>query len=518
MKIHWKILLFMAAGALLGGVFQAFLDAPAWIGVTVEDTETGVRIKSLDSRSPAAKADVAGSAKLKPGEQIAAIIRNRGKPGQEEAIPVRTAGDLDDVLSRSQVGDLIWIEVAGKDRPVSVNIAMQPGCQRDRWLEPFRFVADIFLALLKMLIVPVVLTSIITGVSGVGSGRDFGRLGGKTFGYYVSTSFLAIFTGLILVNVIRPGTGAELGLTPSDKFEQVAEQGIFDVFRRMVPENVFSAFSANGQMLQVIFFALLFGFFITRAPEPHRTRMREFFQSAFEVMMKMAVFILSLIPYGVLALLVKVVGETGFGMFRALAVYVVTVALGLIVHSCVVLPLLLRFVGGISPWQWFKAMGPALMTAFSTSSSSMTLPVSMEAVEKRGKVSNKTTSFVLPLGATINMDGTALYECVGVIFLAQFYATVGDFQLTVGNQVFVVVMALMASIGAAGIPSAGLVMMLTILTGLGLPVEGAALLLAVDRPLDMMRTMVNVWSDSCGAAIIARTEGEGQVAGIPAPG
>jgi Na+/H+-dicarboxylate symporter len=153
-------------------------------------------------------------------------------------------------------------------------------------------------------------------------------------------------------------------------------------------------------------------------------------------------------------------------------------------------------------------MSPAIMTAFSTSSSSMTLPVTMRTVEQRGRVSNKVTSFTLPLGATINMDGTALYECIGVIFLSQYYASISDFSLTFGDQAFIVILALLASVGAAGIPSAGLVMMLTILSALGLPIEGAALLLAVDRPLDMMRTCVNVWSDSCGAAIIARTEGE----------
>ena len=185
-----------------------------------------------------------------------------------------------------------------------------------------------------------------------------------------------------------------------------------------------------------------------------------------------------------------------------------TVTLALVLHFCVTLPMVLKLVGGLNPVSWFKAMSPALMTAFSTSSSSMTLPVTLRTVEHRGRVSNRVTSFTLPLGATINMDGTALYECIGVIFLAQYYATVSDFTLTFGMQALVVVLALLASVGAAGIPSAGLVMMLTILAALGLPLEGAALLLAVDRPLDMMRTMVNVWSDSCGAAVIARTEGE----------
>jgi proton glutamate symport protein len=182
----------------------------------------------------------------------------------------------------------------------------------------------------------------------------------------------------------------------------------------------------------------------------------------------------------------------------------------------VVLPTLLWVVGRVSPLRWFQAMLPALMTAFTTSSSSMTLPVSMESCEKRGKVSNKISSFVLPLGATINMDGTALYECVGVLFLSQYYASHSPaFELTLGMQFFVVVTALLASIGAAGIPSAGLVLKATILKALGLPDDGVLLLLAIDRPLDMVRTAVNVWSDSCGAALIARTEGDPVLAPDP---
>jgi len=261
-------------------------------------------------------------------------------------------------------------------------------------------------------------------------------------------------------------------------------------------------------MLQIIFFALLFGFFVTRVAAEHRERMRGVVESFSQVMMKMAEGILKLLPYGVFALIVKVVAGTGFAVFKPLLLYMATVAGALVLHACVTLPLVLRFVARISPLAWFRAMSPALMTAFSTSSSSMTLPVTLRTVEHRGRVSNKVTSFTLPLGATINMDGTALYECIGVIFLAQYYAGVSDFTLTFAQQGLIVMLALLASVGAAGIPSAGLVMMLTILSALGLPLEGAALLLAVDRPLDMLRTVVNVWSDSCGAATIARTEGE----------
>lgn len=385
---------------------------------------------------------------------------------------------------------------------------LDPDSQRAAWLAPFIMVADIFMRLLKMLIVPLVLTSIVTGVASISGGREFGRLGAKTLGYYMTTSMLAIITGLVFINLTQPGTGAALGLAVPEVFNPGQGRGFADILLRMVPENVFGALSENGQMLQVIVFALLVGFFIGRSEEPHRERLGGFFESAFQLMMAVAGAVLSLIPYGVFALVVKVIGETGFEAFKPMLYYMAVVAGALLFHALVVLPLLLRFVAGISPLQWAKAMSPAILTAFSTSSSSITLPASMEAAEKRGKVSNKHTSFVLPLGATINMDGTALYECVGVIFLSQYYASTGDFDLTVGKQIFIVMTALLASVGAAGIPSAGLVMMTAILSALGLPTDGALLLLAIDRPLDMMRTAVNVWSDSCGAAIIGKSEGD----------
>ncbi|MBC8403858.1 MAG: dicarboxylate/amino acid:cation symporter, partial [Planctomycetes bacterium] len=341
------------------------------------------------------------------------------------------------------------------------------------------------------------------------SGKDFGRLGGKTLLYYMTTSLLAIMTGLIAVNIFQPGTNAKLGLQIPDKFEPAAGSSFADVLTRMVPSNIFEALGQNGQMLQIIVFALIFGFFAARTPAPHGPRVIDFFKSAFEIMMRMADWVLSLIPYGVFALMVKVVGETGLEPFKDLLLFMLLVTGTLLVHAMITLPILLKVLGGLSPIKWAKAMSPALMTAFSSSSSSMTLPVSMEAAERRGGVSNRITSFVLPLGATINMDGTALYECVGVIFLSQYYAAHSvAFDLTLGMQFFVVITALLASVGAAGIPSAGLVLKAMILKALGLPDDGVLLLLAIDRPLDMLRTTVNVWSDSCGAAIIGRSEGD----------
>jgi proton glutamate symport protein len=402
----------------------------------------------------------------------------------------------------------VWSPDEEGARPLAV--AIQPDSPRDTWIYPFALVADVFLALLKMLIVPIVLASIVSGVAGVGAMGDLRRLGRKTLLYYISTSLLAILVGQVLVTLVRPGTGARLGLAMQPVADATGGgfREFVEVIKRMVPSNVFSSLQDNGAMLSIIFFALILGYSITRTAEPHRSRIREVFESFVEVMMTMAKSVLGLLPYGVFALMAKVVAGTGLAPFKALLLYMAVVAAALVLHACVTLPLVLRILGGISPIRWAKAMAPALFTAFSTSSSSMTLPVTMETVEDRGRVSNRVSSFTLPLGATVNMDGTALYECIGVIFLAQYYASVGGEPLTLAQQGYVVVLALLASVGAAGIPSAGLVMMLTILSALRLPVEGAALLLAVDRPLDMMRTVVNVWSDSCGAAVIARTEGE----------
>jgi proton glutamate symport protein len=501
MQSHWKVLAWMLAGLIVGLLFQTFLDAPAYSGAKWKAAPAGLELVSTSG--PSAKS------KLQTGKVYDRLILRRGKP-EQRIVDLATPEDFADALATAENGQVLWVvEMGDTDvlAPAALALGMDPDCQRAVWIWPFAFIADIFMALLKMLIVPLVMASIVAGVASVGALSDLKRLGWKTFAYYIGTSLLAVLVGQLLVNLIQPGVGAELGLSPGAA-EGTREENPLEILRRMVPTNVISSMTSNGAMLQVIFFALLLGFFITRCVEPHSSRLREMFESFFQVMMRMAEGVLSLLPYGVFALLVKVVAGTGVEPFKALLVYMGTVALALVIHACVTLPLVLKFVGKVSPIRWAKAMGPALMTAFSTSSSSMTLPVTLKTVESRGGVSNKVTSFTLPLGATINMDGTALYECIGVIFLAQYYATLGGEPLSLSAQALVVVMALLASIGAAGIPSAGLVMMLTILSALGLPVEGAALLLAVDRPLDMMRTVVNVWSDSCGAAVVAQSEGE----------
>lgn len=363
-------------------------------------------------------------------------------------------------------------------------------------------IGTLFRRALQMIIVPLIVSSIISGVTSIGTGQNMGRMGLKTFGYYVMTSLLGILVGLFFVNLLAPGIGATVGFQETPQDLALNAQRIGDTLIGIIPTNPFTAM-VNGDMLPTIFFSLIFGFFVLKSPEPHKTNITEFFDGIFAVMMKMTQMIIVIIPIGVFALIANTVAQAGFDVFLPLATYMVTVILALVVHAFVTLPLLL-FIGGINPLAHAKAMSSALLTAFSTASSGATLPLTIKSVEDNAGVSNKTASFVLPLGATINMDGTALYECVAAIFIAQAYGM----ELTMAQQFIVVLTALLASIGAAAVPMAGLVMITIVLGAIGLPLEGVGLIIAVDRVLDMMRTTVNVWSDSCGAVIIAKSEGE----------
>ncbi|WP_303917543.1 dicarboxylate/amino acid:cation symporter [Draconibacterium sediminis] len=368
------------------------------------------------------------------------------------------------------------------------------------------WMGDIFLTALKMVIVPLILSSIISGVTSMGGGKNLGRLGGKTMLYYLFTSTLAILTGLLLVNIIRPGVGIEMGLSQSVEGLTDNVGSINEILMRIVPPNIFSAM-ANGEILPIIFFAIIFGVFITHVDERYKNSLTTFFEAVFEVMMKMTMFIIKFTPLGIFGIVSREVSRNAHqlaDLAGGMAIYMLTVVLALGIHAFITLPLILRFFAKAKPYQHFNNMATALLTAFSTASSSATLPLTMEAVEHKSGVSNKITSFTLPLGATVNMDGTALYECVAAMFIAQVYGI----EFTFVEQILIVVTALLASIGAAGIPMAGLVMLTVILTAAGLPLEGIGLILAVDLPLDMMRTSINVWSDSCGAVTVARSENE----------
>lgn len=379
------------------------------------------------------------------------------------------------------------------------------------------WLGSLFIRLLKMVIVPLIVTSIVSGVSAVGGGRSLGRLFGKTMGYYVLSSTLAILAGLVMVNLIRPGVGANIAGTETATIPELSTPSSpVELLLDIVPENVVAA-AAKPNMLAMIFFSILMGISIAGLPDKPRDFLIQLFDAAFQAMMRLTSGVIRFAPIGVFGLITRVVGTSGLESFRALGLYMTTIAFGLTFHLLVTLPLLLLLLGRIRPRIHFRNMAEPMAMAFSTSSSGATLPVTLNAVENKVGVSNRISSFVLPMGATVNMDGTALYECAGVLFIAQVLGV----DLSLGQQAVVVITALLASIGAAAVPSAGLVIIFIVLEAVNLRGPEVEVLvgamLAVDRPLDMYRTVVNVFSDSCGAAIIARSEGETGVDRTVAP-
>ncbi len=379
----------------------------------------------------------------------------------------------------------------------------------------FDFFGGLFLDALKMIVVPLILSSIIVGVRNMASRGAFGRVGGKTLGLYLATALLSILTGLLLVNLIAPGESesarALAAALPdaSQVMDKVEGRGVGDlveVIRRAVPSNIFQA-ALEVQLLALIFVGVVFGYFMSRLRGPGAETLQQFWVGVHDVMIMITMWIMRFAPIGVLALVGKTLIISGFAALQALGLFFITVLLALAVHFAVWLPLLLRFFAGIRPYAYYGKVAPAQLTAFSTASSSATLPVTMNSAEQAG-VSKRVTSFVLPLGATVNMDGTALYECVVVIFIAQVYALVSGVELGIAEQAIVVLLALLTSIGVAGIPAASLVAIALILPAVGLPVEALGIVLAVDRILDMCRTAVNVTSDLTVTALVARTEGE----------
>ncbi len=383
----------------------------------------------------------------------------------------------------------------------------------------YEFFGTLFLNGLKMIIVPLVVSSIVIGMAGIGGGHGIGRLGAKTLVFYVASSFLAIVTGLALVNLVAPGVVdpelarsllASAGAAADQDLSRLGERDLSDltgVFISMVPPNIVAA-AADGQLLGLIFFSLLYGYFLTRLDDAQAQVQYNFWQGVLNIMMRVTMLIMKFAPLGVFCLVAKVVAGLELRQMAEFALtlgkFVFTVVAALAFHALVTLPLVLRLLGRVSPVRHFRAMAPALLTAFSTASSSATLPLTLECVEKNAGVSNRTASFVLPLGATVNMDGTALYECVVAMFIAQLYGL----ELGLVTQFTIVLIALLTSIGVAGIPSASLVAITIILAAVGLPLEAIGVILAVDRVLDMLRTAVNVFSDSVGAVMVARMEGE----------
>ncbi len=366
-----------------------------------------------------------------------------------------------------------------------------------------KFLGTIFLNALKMIVIPLVIASMIVGVTSLGDIRKLGRTAGKTLAFYLATTGFSVLVGIILVNIIRPGLGVPLiGEGVPEFVTEGGERTIIDIIVGLVPDNIFGA-AASGQILPLIVFSLIFGGVLTAIGSNGRPVIA-FFEGVNMAIMKIVMLIIYFAPIGIFALIGGIVAQNQASVERivsALGLYAVTVILGLLIHATITLPMILKIMGRKNPLQYVVNMGQALATAFTTASSSATLPVTMECVEEKNKVDSKAASFVLPLGATINMDGTALYEAVAAIFIAQIYGI----DLSIGAQVIIFFTATLASIGAAAIPEAGLVMMTLVLSAVGLPLEGIGIILAIDWFLDRCRTTVNVWGDSVGAAVIGET-------------
>ena len=448
-------------------------------------------------------------------------------PGVVKAEIHDTTDRIEIQLTSAEEQQQIWLVDPVSDDPralASLDLLREKAPQvyalfQSRGRSTARWVGDLgqslgglFLRLLKMVAVPLIITSLASGVMSLGKAADLSRLFTRTLAYYLCTSMLAIIIGLCMVNLIRPGLRG--GQQPRPRQEAEVVSGdlttvLYDQVLNMIPTNPLGAM-AEGNFLSIISFTLIFSVFALVVGGESLRTLKGFFEAAFETMMALTMAVIRLAPLGVLFLMLYVTATQGPEVFRALFLYMVTVLTALSIHAFVVLPLIVWVFAKRNPWRYAQAMAPALMTAFSSASSNGALPLTIASVEKRAGISNKVSSFVLPLGATINMDGTALYEAVAVLFIAQLHY---GRNLELSQQIIVALTALLASIGAAGIPHAGLVMMVIILQAVGLPVELQGVILAVDRVLDMCRTSVNVWSDACGCAVVARLENlDGQAA------
>jgi Na+/H+-dicarboxylate symporter len=375
-------------------------------------------------------------------------------------------------------------------------------------LQIYSLIGQLFLNALSLVVVPLVASSIITGMARMGSDKSFGTLGLKTFSYFILTTLLAIVTGLVLTLIISPGAMQDtLTATASSAIVEQSDGGFFQkfeqIFLKFIPSNILQA-ASQGQMLGLILFCMLFGYFMSKIEGTASTVLLDFWKGVFQVMMKITHLVMKVLPLGVFGLVAKAIATTGLETIGSVAYFFMTVIAGLAIYTLIILPLLLRFAAKINPLAHLKAMVPALVTAFSTTSSAATLPVTLECVEKRAGVSNRISSFILPLGTSVNLSGSSLYVCVSVLFIAQSYGV----QLPLPSLILIGVMTLLTSLGTAGIPSASMISVVVILHTLGLPADGIGLIMSVERILDMFRTPVNVFGTSCCAVWAASSEGE----------
>ncbi len=473
LALHWQILIGMITGSLIG--IGLNLTASTRIVTVSQGLPANIAQATINDSSE--RTDI--SYVDKTGKETRRVI----DPVARDDAAFRT---LDQLQRADSVAAKIYLQ-HGQSLAKRIGV----------W---FQRIGGLFLRMLQMVAVPLIVTSLLTGILGLGAAGGVGRMFRRTVLYYLTTSLLAIVTGLLVVNVIRPGLSeAPVAAAVREAAEPASLVDVlFNQLEATIPANPLAAL-VTPNFLSIIAFTIAFGLFTLGVGGKTAQRIQSGASAGFEVMMAMTTAIIRLAPLGVFFLIAYVTATQGADVFRSLGLYVLAVALALLIHALITLPIILKFVARRSPIQFARAMSPALLTAFSSASSNGTLPLTMSCVEWRAGISNKTGSFVLPLGATVNMDGTALYEAVAVLFIAQLHY---GYNLPLSQQIIVALTALLASIGAAGIPHAGLVMMVIILQAVGLPVEMQGVILAVDRVLDMGRTSVNVWSDACGCAVI----------------
>jgi dicarboxylate/amino acid:cation (Na+ or H+) symporter, DAACS family len=374
-------------------------------------------------------------------------------------------------------------------------------------------VGQVFLRMLFMVVVPLVFSTLALGVAGLGDLRKLGRIGGKTIGFFLFTTGLAVILGLTLANVVEPGAGldptlraallAEYSGAASERIETSQNNGFgIQTFINIVPRNIVSA-AANGEMLALIFFTLMFGVALTRLPESLSLPVLKVLEGVAQAVIVIIGFAMKLAPYGVAGLIFTVTARFGFDVLRSLGMYVLMVLLALALHQFGTLALIAKFLGGISPRQLYGRGRYMMITAFSTSSSSATMPTTLRTAEEEFGVPRQVAGFVIPLGATMNMNGTALFEGMTVLFLAQVFGI----DLSISQQLIVVIMSIITAIGAAGVPGGSIPLLVMILVMVGIPAEAIALVLGVDRILDMSRTVPNVTADLLTSVVIARSEG-----------
>jgi proton glutamate symport protein len=364
------------------------------------------------------------------------------------------------------------------------------------------YIGDVFIRMLMMLIVPLVFASMVVGIGSVGDITSIGKIGLKTLLYFMLTTMVSVTIGLILVAVTKPGLGTKLVLTKATSFADKVPDSLIGTLVKIVPKNIFQSLT-NGEMLSIILFSLLIGAALTTLGTKGKN-LYSIFETINDVMMKITDWVMAFAPYGVFALIASTVAQTGLAAFRPLTVYLITILIGLAIQAIIVLPLILRVLGKYSPLKLFKEVVPALATVFSTASSAAAMPLTIDCLLKKTGVSKRVVGFMIPLGTTMNMNGTALFQGVAVIFFAQIYGI----EITLIQQAIIIFTATLAAVAAAGIPSAGFITMVIIMNAVGVPIEGIGFILGVDRFLDMFRSSVNVWSNATGAVVVSKLEGE----------